>query len=564
MSGQTVPGSKITLTSVNTSETRTTVANETGVLNIIAVRPDTYTLRVEHPGFKASTRSGLTVSANERLALDITLQVGDVTETISVSAEAAQVQTDSSEHSAVLTTTQITNLTARGREVVSMLRTIAGCPISGRSGFAGREIRHRHAEHRRAIATPTSSPSMALSATTMGTPSVFSSVTTLDAIGEVKVLLNSYQAEYAGNGGAVVQVVTKRRQQGVSRQRLRVLRNDALNANDFFNNRNRRPAAALSLQHLRRHHRRADLHPGHWNRSRTKLFGFYNLEQALIPTPGSAEPYTMPTALERQGDFSQTLDVNGKVIPINDTHHRRAVPRQHHPQGPPQPQRPGPDEYPPAAQLLQPRRSAAATITTRSRKSRTGPNAASCSRSIMSRRRQGPALRARQDVDREAAGLRGGRRRHAGRASSRNATASRSPASRWARRTSSAPASSWKSVPACATTARPGIPMAAERDRQGAPLRRSATTSGSGIRSANVNGYIPRFSFGGVPSAPNVSYDNRLLTGGTDFTFNFNDNSDHQPRHARHQDRLATSTAFGSTKASRAFSPGPSTSARIR
>ncbi len=40
---------------------------------------------------------------------------------------------------------------------------------------------------------------------------------------------------------------------------------------------------------------------------------------------------------------------------------------------------------------------------------------------------------------------------------------------------------------------------------------------------ANVTGYIPRFSFGGVPSAPNVSYDNRLLTGGTDFTFNFSD-----------------------------------------
>ena len=42
-----------------------------------------------------------------------------------------------------------------------------------------------------------------------GTPNVFSSVTTLDAIGEVKVMLNSYQAEYAGNGGAVVQVVTR-------------------------------------------------------------------------------------------------------------------------------------------------------------------------------------------------------------------------------------------------------------------------------------------------------------------------------------------------------------------
>jgi hypothetical protein len=49
------------------------------------------------------------------------------------------------------------------------------------------------------------------------------------------------------------------------------------------------------------------------------MFAFYNLEQALISTPGSLNSYTMPTALERQGDFSQTLDTNGKVVPITDT-----------------------------------------------------------------------------------------------------------------------------------------------------------------------------------------------------------------------------------------------------
>ena len=59
--------------------------------------------------------------------------------------------------------------------------------------------------------------------------------------------------------------------------------------------------------------------PGHWNQGKTKMFAFYNLEQALISTPGSLNSYTMPTALERQGDFSQTLDVSGKVIPITDT-----------------------------------------------------------------------------------------------------------------------------------------------------------------------------------------------------------------------------------------------------
>ena len=94
---------------------------------MVAVQPDTYNLRIEQQGFKAHERRGVAIAANERCRLgDVTLQVGDVTETISVVGEAAQVQTDSSEHSAVLTTTQLTNLTARGREVVSMLRTIPG------------------------------------------------------------------------------------------------------------------------------------------------------------------------------------------------------------------------------------------------------------------------------------------------------------------------------------------------------------------------------------------------------------------------------------------------------
>ena len=165
----------------------------------------------------------MSVAANEKVALgDITLQVGDVTETISVVGEAAQVQTDSSEHSAVLTSTQLTNLTAKGREVVSMLRTIPGVQYQADQDSTGGSY---------GTGTPNIAGSFSgtnilavdgVVSNDQGTPNVFSSVTTLDAIGEVKVLLNSYQAEYAGNGGPIVQVVTRGGRQGVPRQRLRV------------------------------------------------------------------------------------------------------------------------------------------------------------------------------------------------------------------------------------------------------------------------------------------------------------------------------------------------------
>src|SRR6266700_3162809 len=320
-SGQIIPGAKITLTSPKRGDSRSAVANEVGVFSLNAVQPDTYTLRVQHGGFKAYERKDLVASANERLSTgDVTLQIGDVSETVTVSAETAQVQTDSSEHSAILTTSQLENLTARGRDVVSMLRTIPGVQYQADQESVGGSY-------------GTSTPSIGGTSSNVnilavdgvvsndqGTPSVFSSVTTLDAIGEVKVILNSYQAEYAGNGGAIMEVVTKSGGRDFHGTGYYYVRNEALNANDFFSNRN-----SVKRPQYRYNTFGATIGgpiyvPGHWNRDRNKLFGFYNLEQWLIALPGSVNQYTMPTALERSGDFSQTSEVGAafKMIPVND------------------------------------------------------------------------------------------------------------------------------------------------------------------------------------------------------------------------------------------------------
>jgi hypothetical protein len=222
-SGHVIAGARITLMSERTSEARTAISNEAGVFGLLAVQPDTYNLRIEQKGFKVQERRGLVVAANDRVSLgDITLQIGEVNETVSVTADAAQVQTDSSEHSAVLTSNQLTNLTARGREVVSMLRTIPGVQYQADQDSTGGSY---------GTGTPNIAGSFSgtnilavdgVVSNDQGTPNVFSSVTTLDAIGEVKVLLNSYQPEYAGNGGPIVQVVTRGGGQGTPRQRVRI------------------------------------------------------------------------------------------------------------------------------------------------------------------------------------------------------------------------------------------------------------------------------------------------------------------------------------------------------
>jgi hypothetical protein len=209
-SGQVVPGANATLTSMKTNAVHKTTTNATGVFSFIAVQPESYTLKIEHSGFKTAERTDVVVTANERSTLgDIQLQIGAVSDTVSVEATVAGVQVDSSEHSDVLTGQQLDTLTARGRDVVSMLRTIPGVQYQADQDSVGGSY---------GTATPNiggaSSNTNILAvdgvvSNDQGSPNVFSSVTTLDAIGEVKVILNAYQAEYAGNGGAIMEVVTK-------------------------------------------------------------------------------------------------------------------------------------------------------------------------------------------------------------------------------------------------------------------------------------------------------------------------------------------------------------------
>ncbi len=520
-SGQGVPNAKITLTSISTSGVRTAAANDVGVFTLQAVQPDTYNLRVEQKGFKAYSRNGIPVSANEHVALgDVTLQVGDVTETISVTGESAQVQTSSSEHSAELTTTQLQNLTAKGREVVSMLRTIPGVQYQADQDSTGGSY-------------GTGTPNIAgtFSGTNIlavdgvvsndqGTPNIFSSVTTLDAIGEVKVLVNSYQAEYAGNGGPIVQVVTRGGTREYHGSAYEYIRNDALNANDFFNNRN-----AVRRPRYRYNTFGGSLGgpvyiPGHWNQGKTKMFAFYNLEQALISTPGALNSYTMPTALERQGDFSQTLDVSGKVIPITDTLNGVQFPGNVIPKS-----------------RLNPNGQALMNILPQPNffnRAISGGNYNFQIQEIQKDPKRSQLLRldfVPSDKDRIFVRGKTWIAQQEGYAVAGGA----SPVGFFAQcycftEDGLATGDTHIFSPSVIMEFNAGIRHNREAwhpygDNEINKVLRSQIgyNLGQWYPNANASGFIPRYSFGGVPNAPNVSYDNRLLTGGTDFTFNLSD-----------------------------------------
>jgi hypothetical protein len=146
----------------------------------------------------------------------------------------------------------------------------------------------------------------------------FNETTSMDAIAEVKVLMNNYQAEYGRNASAVINMVSKSGTQQFHGSAYWYKRHEQFNAGDFFNNRTSVPKPRYRYNIFGGTIGGPVYIPGLFNTSKTKLFAFYSREDQITYTPANLSSVTMPTQLERNGDFSQTLDVSGKVIPIKD------------------------------------------------------------------------------------------------------------------------------------------------------------------------------------------------------------------------------------------------------
>src|SRR5262245_1969023 len=140
----------------------------------------------------------------------------------------------------------------------------------------------------------------------------------VDSIAEVKVLLNNYQAEYGRNSGTSVNVITKGGTSAFHGVGYYFKRNEALNANNYFNNQRNQPRPRYRYDFGGFNIGGPVAIPGHFNSQRSKLFFFF--AQDLLPQsfPNAQSTLTVPTSLERAGDFSRTLDQSGKLIAIRD------------------------------------------------------------------------------------------------------------------------------------------------------------------------------------------------------------------------------------------------------
>lgn len=314
-----IAGATVTLINERTKDARTISTSDSGNFRFAAVSPGTYTVKVEQKGFSVFERRGNILTATENLTVgELTLKVGELTETVTTVAEGTPVQTESTEHSALISSKQIDLISIRGRDVTALLRILPGVSYQGQSESAGNGFGSGIPNIQGGRNTWSTINVDGLRGNDLGSPNTFSSTVNFDAIGEVKVLLNSYQAEYASNSSASVNVITKSGTREYHGSGYWYKRHEQFNAQNFFNNLNKVAKPRYRFSTLGATIGGPVWLPKVGDKVKDKLFFFYSFEDSQTLNPQALRTVTVPTAAERAGDFSKSFIglTNGVPNPI--------------------------------------------------------------------------------------------------------------------------------------------------------------------------------------------------------------------------------------------------------
>ncbi|MCW5962480.1 MAG: TonB-dependent receptor [Bryobacterales bacterium] len=318
-SGSAVLGATVSLRSINTAQEREINTDQTGSFVFTQLLPGRYSLTATSTGFRQYVQREISVSANERVTLPpISLALGEVTEVVTVDAEAVRIQTQSAERSGLISTRQMQDLSMKGRDYLGLVRLLPGVidtanrEAPGWNNLGGISING----NRSGTINLTLDGISSLDTGSMGGPYLAPSI---DAVAEVKVLLTNYQAEYGRSSGGTINTIIKSGTREFHGGAYYFLRNEALNANEFFRNRDGLPRPRYRFNYPGYFIGGPVLLPGtEFNKNKDKLFFFWSQEFLPRTRPTNLVQRTFPTAAERSGDFSNSRDQNGALIPIWD------------------------------------------------------------------------------------------------------------------------------------------------------------------------------------------------------------------------------------------------------
>lgn len=301
--GGAIPNVTITVVNTDTGQSLVISSNEAGQFVAPDLHIGNYSIKAEAKGFKTWTTPGLALRVGDRIRVDILMQVGNVTDSITVESGLLQVQAESSEISDVVTGTQMADLATNGRNFVTLAALMPGAssavtgfnfpaPVSSNFNIS---FNGQNPDHNVWMADGGENYDR-------GSGGKSSIMPSMEAVAEFRTLTSNYSADYGLGSGATMSMVFKSGTSDLHASLWEFVRNDAFDANDFLSN-----AAGVKKPMLRYNNygfnAGGPVVLGKFNKDRNKTFFFYNMEwRSLRGT--QAINANDPSMAERTGDFS--------------------------------------------------------------------------------------------------------------------------------------------------------------------------------------------------------------------------------------------------------------------
>ncbi|HZO55750.1 MAG TPA: carboxypeptidase regulatory-like domain-containing protein [Bryobacteraceae bacterium] len=314
-SGAAVPGVQVNLSNQDTGLRRLAVSDQDGNFRFLVVPPGNYSVDVSHQGFRGVKRDGIVVEADRSLAVPVVLEVGTVSEVVEVRGGTPLLEPNTSSLGTVMDSRKVEELPLNGRNplgLANLIPTVRGIGFFGGQVLSSWRLAAVSIGGGPALANGFLVDGIASEKLTVGGTQTFLSI---DSTQEFKVLTNAMSAEFGRTAGGIISIVSKGGTNEFHGNLFEFLRNDNLNANDFFSNKAGRTRGALSYNQF------GGTIGGPIKRN--KLFFFFNYD-AFLERRLSQATITSPTLLERSGDFSDTRTANGALIQIFDPTTTRA------------------------------------------------------------------------------------------------------------------------------------------------------------------------------------------------------------------------------------------------
>ncbi len=306
-SGAIVIGAEISIRNVATNVVANTQSNTEGHFSLTGLIPGEYSLTAASPGFRTVERSGITLRVGDRLALEIPLEVGSATERVTITAEAPLIRTEDAQAGLVIDNKRIQDLPQYNRDPLAFVFLAPNVTGTSQSDLRINGSRSGQIEYF----------IDGVPATTGYLHEVPPSVPSREAIAEFKIITNGLSAEYGRLSGGAVQVVSRSGTNQLHGSVYEFFRNDKLNASDWNSNRFGRPRGVFHDNVFGGTLGGPILIPKVFN-GKDRTFFFVNYEGTRRRTGNNTQMASVPTALEKQGDFSQSVLDGGVAAQVFD------------------------------------------------------------------------------------------------------------------------------------------------------------------------------------------------------------------------------------------------------